>query len=141
MIGVDTNVLLAAANRDDPQHGASKDFVTKALAHDSLVLPWTVLYEFLRIVTHRRVLPHPWDMASAWKFVAGLSAADNAHVVTEGPRHASSALRLLPEVRGNLVFDAHVAAVLLDHGVRDLCTYDRDFLRFEALRVVTPETY
>ena len=40
--------------------------------------------------------------------------------------------------RGNLVPDAHLAALLLQNGVTTLWTHDRDFRRFEGLRVRDP---
>jgi predicted nucleic acid-binding protein len=39
---------------------------------------------------------------------------------------------------GNLVHDAHIAALLVEHGVRELWTLDRDFTRFGGIRIVDP---
>jgi len=39
---------------------------------------------------------------------------------------------------GNLVHDAHIAAVLLEHGVHEVWTADRDFARFPGLKVHDP---
>lgn len=41
-------------------------------------------------------------------------------------------------VRGNLVPDAHLAALLRQHGVRTLYTNDSDFRRFSFLQVLNP---
>jgi predicted nucleic acid-binding protein len=41
-------------------------------------------------------------------------------------------------VRGNLVPDAHLAALLRQHGVRRLYTADTDFHRFPFLEVSDP---
>lgn len=41
-------------------------------------------------------------------------------------------------VRGNLVPDAHVAAILFQNGVRTLYSKDLDFRRFETLDVRDP---
>lgn len=35
---------------------------------------------------------------------------------------------------GNLAFDAHIAAVCLEHGVTEILTSDRDFEGFEGLK-------
>jgi predicted nucleic acid-binding protein len=40
--------------------------------------------------------------------------------------------------RGNLVPDAHIAAILKLHGIRTLYSRDRDFARFAFLRVIDP---
>jgi predicted nucleic acid-binding protein len=40
--------------------------------------------------------------------------------------------------RGNLVPDAHLAALLSQHGVVTLCTHDRDFRKFSFLDVRDP---
>jgi hypothetical protein len=39
---------------------------------------------------------------------------------------------------GNLVHDAHIAALAIEHGVRELLTLDRDFARFPGLRTRNP---
>jgi uncharacterized protein len=41
-------------------------------------------------------------------------------------------------VRGNLVPDAHVAAILFQNGVRTLYSNDRDFRTFESIDVRDP---
>jgi predicted nucleic acid-binding protein len=41
-------------------------------------------------------------------------------------------------VRGNLVPDAHVAAILFQHGVRTLYSNDRDFRKFPSLELRDP---
>jgi predicted nucleic acid-binding protein len=41
-------------------------------------------------------------------------------------------------VRGNLVPDAHVAAILFQRGVRTLYANDRDFQKFQSLGVRDP---
>jgi predicted nucleic acid-binding protein len=41
-------------------------------------------------------------------------------------------------VRGNLVPDAHLAALLMQHGVRRIYTKDMDFRKFDFLEVLPP---
>ena len=41
-------------------------------------------------------------------------------------------------VTGNLIHDAHIAALCLEHGVTELVSADRDFLRFKSLKTVNP---
>jgi len=44
-------------------------------------------------------------------------------------------------VQGNLVFDAQIAAVCLEHGATMLLTEDRDFTRFRSLKPLTLEAF
>lgn len=40
--------------------------------------------------------------------------------------------------RGNLVPDAHLVALMRQHGVRTIYTRDRDFRRFDEISAVDP---
>ncbi|MGH8572444.1 MAG: PIN domain-containing protein, partial [Gammaproteobacteria bacterium] len=53
-------------------------------------------------------------------------------------RHADTLAELLaPETKADLVPDAHLAALAIEHGLL-LCSTDRDFARFEGLRWTDP---
>jgi len=41
-------------------------------------------------------------------------------------------------VTGNLVHDAHIAALCIEHGVTELISGNRDFARFSSLEVTNP---
>jgi predicted nucleic acid-binding protein len=43
------------------------------------------------------------------------------------------------DARGNLSFDAQIAAVCREHGATQILTHDRDFTRFSGLRIVSTE--
>jgi predicted nucleic acid-binding protein len=47
-------------------------------------------------------------------------------------------LLLAARIAGPRVHDARVAALCLQHGVRELWTADRDFSRFAELRAINP---
>ena len=145
MIGVDTNVLIYAVNADEPAHERCLDILSgtrpvRDVAVEQLGVPWSVVYEFLRVVTHPRVLPTVMSMDQAWGFIADLQQREHVTMLAAGPGHARAAGRVLraPGVRGNLVHDAHIAAVLAEHGVRRIYTRDQDFRRFPGLEVVDP---
>jgi uncharacterized protein len=57
-----------------------------------------------------------------------------------GPRHSVFMQRLLRsgQAAGNLAHDAHIAALIVEHGVGELWTADRDFARFPGIRVRNP---
>lgn len=61
-------------------------------------------------------------------------------LLSETPRHPELMDALIRDtgVTGNLVHDAHIAALCLEHGVRELITGDRDFSRFSALKIRNP---
>jgi toxin-antitoxin system PIN domain toxin len=145
VIGVDSNILVYASDEFAPEHAACRRLLLGGPASpdqmaEPMCIPWSVIYEFLRVVTHVRVLRRPWSTSEAWDFVRRLLDAPHVTVLGPGPGHAAVAARMLaaPGVRGNLVHDAHIAAVLAEHGVRRIYTRDQDFRRFPGLEVVDP---
>jgi predicted nucleic acid-binding protein len=46
----------------------------------------------------------------------------------------------LPGIDANLVHDAHLAALAIEHGLT-LCSTDGDFARFPGLRWINPLTH
>jgi len=103
-------------------------------------IPWPCIYEFLRVVTHPRVYHPPMPLALALQEVSRLLASPTLLLLHETPNHPQvmqEVLRLAG-VSGNLIHDAHIAALCLEHGVDELITGDRDFSRFPFLRVLNP---
>ncbi len=142
MIVVDTNVLVYASNEDSPWHGACRDWLDHQLRRaDAWYTTWPILYEFLRVITHRRVLAEPWSVSAAWKFVEALLASPGLDVLVPTPRHADVAGQVfseIPHLAGNILHDAHTAILMREHGIRRVCTRDTDFHRFPFLEVVDP---
>lgn len=141
MRAVDTNVLVVAANRDSPHHAQAHRLITD-LAEDSVpwALPWPCVYEFLRVVTHPRVFHPPMSMKAALADLSGLLGSPSVVMLQETERHPEIMATLLESsaVTGNLVYDARIAALCIEHGVDELVTGDRDFSRFPDLRLVDP---
>ncbi|MCH9651645.1 MAG: PIN domain-containing protein [Deltaproteobacteria bacterium] len=136
MIAVDSNVLIAAHRSEHPQHSLSAAFLTE-IAEGSI--PWTLpvfcLGEFLRVVTHPRVLTPPSNQEVAVLFLDRLLASPTARFLVPGPRFWP----LLKEssqaatATGNVLFGAQIAALCQEHGALDLVTFDRDFALFPRL--------
>jgi len=105
-------------------------------------LPWPCVYEYLRVVTHPRVFDPPTDLDVALEDLDSLLDSPSLHLLGEGPAHRGHLFRIVSEGRalGNLIHDAHIAVLLVEHGVREFLTTDRDFSRFPSLRVRDPFT-
>lgn len=139
-VTVDANVLVYASNRADPVHARARDLVEELAAGPGLVhLFWPALLGYLRIVTHPAVLPRPLSPAAATENVEAL--LDRPHVRTAGEGAGFWELYRAtggPRARGNDVPDAHLAALMREHGVATIYTRDRGFRRFEGIAVRDP---
>ncbi len=97
------------------------------------------LLGFVRIVTNPRVFERPEPIAEAWRQVSAWLDAEVAWVPQPTQRHREVLGRLLAAagVQANLVPDAHLAALAIEHGLL-LCSSDGDFGRFPELRWQNP---
>lgn len=137
---VDANVLIYAVNTSSVHHERSRRWLDAALRGDETVgFAWTVLLAFLRLATHPAVFARPLTPEQASDIVRGWLAQPAAVVVEPSARHADVLAGLLREVgtAGNLVNDAHLAAIALEHGAA-IATFDADFGRFAGLRWEAP---
>ena len=137
----DVNVLLYASDTASPVHAAARRFVeTAAVGGDLWYLCWPTLMSYLRIATHSRIFESPLAPAEALGNVEALARVPHVRLLSEEPgfldvyREVSGAF----PVRGNLVPDAHLAALLRQHGVKTLYTRDTDFRKFAFLEVRDP---
>jgi hypothetical protein len=138
---VDANVLLYASDTSSPKHAAALRFLKqRASDPDLFCLAWSTLTAFLRIATHPRIFSRPLSPDDALGNVESLLRLPRVRILSEREgfleiyRNVTSRF----PVRGNLVPDAHLAALLLQHGVRTLYTVDQDFRKFDFLDVVEP---
>jgi uncharacterized protein len=138
---VDTNVLIYAEMTTSRHHVAARELL-RELAEDPRpwAIPWPCVYEFLRVVTHPRVYHPPAPLRVALADLHTILASPSLMLLSETPRHLDVMAGVLKGsgVAGNLVHDAHIAALCLEHGVSELLTGDRDFARFPGLRVGHP---
>lgn len=136
MIAVDTNVLIAAHRAEHPHHQRAFDRVTALAEGDApWAVPFPVLVEFMRVTTHHRVFRPPSELAVALAFVEALLASPSLRLLVPGPDawHFLRAALERGDARGNLVFDAQIAALCVEAGATRLVTFDRDFARFDNL--------
>ena len=139
---VDANILLYASDTSSPWHERAARFLAACTVRPELFcLAWPTLMAYLRIATHSSIFAAPLSPREAEANVESLLALPRVRVLGEGDGFWSAyrAVAGTP-VRGNLVPDAHLAALLLEHGVDLLYSRDRDFLKFPTLRVEDPFT-
>jgi hypothetical protein len=139
MILVDANLLIYAVMPDAPQHAAAKSWLEERFNEPPRVaLPWPVVLAFLRIVTNPRVFSRPAPISAAWSRVSEWLALPQVWVPQAGEEHAAVLGDLLTQIPGgDLVPDAHLAALAIEHGLT-LCSTDGDFARFPRLRWENP---
>lgn len=130
MIAVDTNILVYAHRADSAWHERAAGVVRElAEGPDTWAIPWPCLHEFLSIVTHPRIYRPPSPVDRATRQVEAWLASPALTLLTESPEHWRS-LREIVEagrVTGPKVHDARIAALCIQHGVRELWSADRDF--------------
>lgn len=140
MIGVDTNLLVYAHRADAPLHERTIE-VLRPLIEGKLgdwALPWPCIHEFLATVT-RPLWQQPTTMTDACAFISHLMESRTLTLIGETPRHWPVLRRLVEQnVVGPKVHDARVAAICIDHGLRQLWTVDRDFSYFPELTTRNP---
>ena len=141
MQAVDTNVLVYAEMSASVHHAAARRILGDlAEGPRPWAIPWPCVYEFLRVVTHPRVYHPPAPLRVAMADLRSILASPTLLLLSETPRHAEvmSSVLEASSATGNLVHDAHIASLCLEHGVSELVTGDRDFSRFPGLRVLHP---
>ena len=137
----DVNVLLYASDQGSPVQEAARRFLEEAAAGgDLMCLGWPTIMSYLRIATHPGIFSAPLSPAEALANVEALAGLPHVRLLAEEEgfleiyREVAGGL----PVRGNLVPDAHLVALLRQHGVRTLYTRDADFRKFAFLDVRDP---
>ena len=137
---VDANLLLYATDERSPRHNSARAWLEARLSGDEPVaFAWAVLLAFLRLSTNPRVFAHPLSPERAFDVIQNWLAQPCATVVHPGDRHAMLVRQLVGSLgtAGNLVTDAHLAALAIEHGA-ELNSCDTDFGRFSGLRWSDP---
>jgi toxin-antitoxin system PIN domain toxin len=137
---IDTNILLYAANSSSESFEAAYALVERlARGPELLYVFWPVAMGFLRLSTNPAVTDEPLSPSEALSSLSDL--VERNHVRTPG--EAPNFLAVYREVssagtRGKDVTDAHIAALMRQHGVGTIYTHDRDFRRFDGIKVEDP---
>ena len=140
MFLVDANVLVYAVNASMPRHARSQAWIERALnSSETVGFAWLAMLAFLRLTALAALFPEPLETSTALDLIDEWLTARPAVVLHPTARHASVLRGLLEQsgTAGNLVSDAHLAALSLEHNAT-ICTFDRDFNRFPGVKVFTP---
>lgn len=136
----DANVLVYAVNTADPRHEEARSWLDDALSgHRTVGFAWVALLAFLRLTTRAGLFPSPLPVDFALEQVGSWTSAPPAVVLEPTARHLGVLAELLGTTGsgGNLVSDAHLAALAVEHDAT-VVTYDNDFGRFPGVRWTAP---
>jgi toxin-antitoxin system PIN domain toxin len=135
MVLVDVNLLVYAVFADSSRHAAARTWLDAALGgSEPVALPWAVLAGFIRISTNPRVMTDPLTLDDAISHMVEWLALPVVNVIGPTLRHGAEFARMLRGARaiGNLVTDAHLAALSVEHGCK-IASTDKDFAKFPGL--------
>ena len=138
---VDVNVLLYASDQASPFEPRARALLSEwAVTGDLFCVAWVTVMSYLRLSTHPAIFERPLAPDEAMRNIEALCRLPHVRLLAEEDgfwrvyREVAGAL----PVRGNLVPDAHLAALLRQHGVSTIVTNDSDFRKFPFLRVQNP---
>jgi toxin-antitoxin system PIN domain toxin len=137
---VDANVLLYAVNVDADRHTASREWLDRSLSGAGTVgFSWLAMLAFVRLATKIGLFPSPLTSDEAMARLDAWTSQPTAEIIQPTPRHLDLVRSLLRPLGtgGNLVNDAHLAALAVEHRGA-VVSYDNDFNRFEGVRWTTP---
>ncbi|MGH2633568.1 MAG: TA system VapC family ribonuclease toxin [Tepidiformaceae bacterium] len=138
---VDANVLLYAADAENPRQSRARDLLqTLTEGPEILYVFWPVVLAYVRISTLPSLFRNPLTLEAAVADIDYLLSGPNVLTVSEGRGFWKTLSEVLTESRsrGNLVSDAHLVALMRQYGVSTIYTHDLDFRKFDGIRVVDP---
>lgn len=141
MILPDVNILLYAYDANSDFHDKASAWLESVLDTEQVFFSWHTTTGFLRIVTHPKSSSAPLTLDAAIEIVESWLEQENAHLVFLEKKNWPLFAKILKDgqATGNLVMDAHIAALAASCGAAVAST-DRDFTRFPALQLTNPLT-
>jgi len=140
VILVDANILLYAEDSLNPRNRKARTWWDDRLSGaDPVCLCWTVLSAFLRISTNPRAFERPLSLEQSLARVQSWLDQPCVKIIHPTERHWTVFRRMLTDGQAvaNLVTDAHLAALAIEHGC-ELISTDSDFARFPKLKWKNP---
>ncbi|HEY0461839.1 MAG TPA: type II toxin-antitoxin system VapC family toxin [Pyrinomonadaceae bacterium] len=142
MILPDANLILYAYIKDFQQHQKSKEWLEQTITGgETIGLAWQVVTAFARIGTNPKLFKIPMSVNQIEVIFDRLFAHPNVKLLAPTDRHWQIFLKLLKDTNasGNLVMDAHLSALAIEHNAR-LASTDSDFKIFSGLDYFNPLT-
>jgi len=139
MILPDVNLLLYAHDENSAFHAGAAGWLKSILSTEQVFFSWHTVTGFLRIITNPRVSLNPLTIGQAVQIVSSWLEPDNTHLVFLEKKNwpLFSAMLIEGQAKGNLVMDAHLAAMAAACGAK-LASTDRDFTRFPGIQLINP---
>ncbi|HWI31883.1 MAG TPA: TA system VapC family ribonuclease toxin [Microbacterium sp.] len=137
---LDVNVLIAAFRSDHVHHTQVLPWLRRTLDDAvPITAPDTVWVGFVRLTTNHRIFEVPATLEESLAFVSAMTAQPTYVHVGGLLRNLGTFVDVCREASaiGNLVTDAYIAAIAVARAC-PVATLDRDFRRFEGLKIVTP---
>ena len=138
---IDVNILLYASDASSLHFERARSFIESCMVQNEVfAIGWPTVMGYLRMATHPAIFDHPLSPDEAMANIETLLSLPQVRFLSEEEGFWNVYRTTTAEVptRGNLVPDAHLAALLRQHGVKTLYTHDRDFLKFSFLDVRDP---
>lgn len=139
MILPDVNILLYAYDKSSNLHKVAHEWLETVLSEDEVFFSSHTITGFIRILTHPTALANPTSIDKAVGIVDEWLQLDNTHLIHLEKKNwpLFSSMLIDGQATGNLVMDAHLAAMAASCGA-ELASTDRDFSRFSGIRTVDP---
>jgi uncharacterized protein len=139
---IDANIVLYGVNSDSPQHARARRFIDNQRRQATAwCTTWLIVYEFLRVATHRSVFAKPLSVRQAIAFIKPLIESESVLLLSETDQHLrelNSVVAEVPDLSGSVFHDVHTAVLMREHGVSEIITADQDFKRIPFLTVTNP---
>lgn len=138
---LDVNILVYAADETSSRHGRARDLLEHVAASSSITyLFWPVLLGYMRIITHAAIVEAPLSPEAALADIDDLIRRPQIVVPGEGDRfwEGFKGVARAVQPRGTLVPDAHLVALMHEHGVAEIWSNDRDFRKFDGITPLNP---
>ncbi len=133
-------MLIYATHEFMPEHKLAKAWLEEVLnSQNRVAIPWSNLLAFIRISSNPRIFDRPLSTKEAVEQVKTWYSLENVWVPQPGKNYFEILTELLLQsnASGNLVSDAHLAALSIEHGLT-LYSTDSDFAKFKVLKWVNP---
>jgi toxin-antitoxin system PIN domain toxin len=141
VIALDTNFLVYAHRQDSPFFRSAFDALAELAAGSApWSIPWPCIHEFLAIVTNPRIYKPPTPIGLAIQQIDFWRESPSLQLVGELEGHWTELAKMLcaGKIVGGAVHDARIAAICVEHGVKEFWTIDRDFSRLAGVHAVNP---